>query len=192
MLSFFIAQFDYIFRFHRSALRSKFIFRAGILQSLNFSLDELLVDGSSGPETKVHHGTAYHKRLHCFVRLMCLHMQYSPIAPLFLCGKRTVFVLRRCTPADVRDFEFGFELLSNSCQFVAIHGKSGGASRTAGMHRAGRCSSEAHSPNIRVFGLVLNFGSFLFPVLFLPSRTPKGHTQAVGRMFRIAPTQSLT
>src|SRR5688572_7767030 len=33
------------------------------------------MDGSSGPETKVHRGTATKARLHCFVRLICLPLR---------------------------------------------------------------------------------------------------------------------
>src|SRR6266542_1615068 len=33
------------------------------------------MDGSSGPETKVHRGTATVASLHCFVRLMCLPLR---------------------------------------------------------------------------------------------------------------------
>jgi len=33
------------------------------------------MDGSSGPETKVHRGTATDARLHCFVRLICLPLR---------------------------------------------------------------------------------------------------------------------
>ncbi|HET8671631.1 MAG TPA: hypothetical protein VFM05_13715, partial [Candidatus Saccharimonadales bacterium] len=41
------------------------------------------MDGSSGPETKVHRGTATKARLPCFVRLICLPLR--SILPLPLC-----------------------------------------------------------------------------------------------------------
>ena len=57
------------------------------------------MDGSSGPEIKVHRGTATNVRLHCFARrgaYVSATSQYTPLAPQFLSGKRTAFVLRRC------------------------------------------------------------------------------------------------
>jgi hypothetical protein len=44
------------------------------------------MDGSSGPETKVHRGTATYVRLHCFARrgaFKSATSQYTPIAPSF-------------------------------------------------------------------------------------------------------------
>ena len=58
------------------------------------------VDGSSGPETKVHHRTAINACLHCFARrgaYVSATLPYTPFAPRFLSGKRTFFVLRWCT-----------------------------------------------------------------------------------------------
>jgi hypothetical protein len=45
-------------------------------------------------------GLRQHARLHCFARTgayVSATSQYTPIAPQFLFGKRTIFVLRRCT-----------------------------------------------------------------------------------------------
>jgi hypothetical protein len=55
------------------------------------------MDGSSGPETKVHRGTAQLCVSTALYGLSVCRLQYTPIAPQFLSGKRTVFVLRRCT-----------------------------------------------------------------------------------------------
>ena len=49
------------------------------------------MNGSIGPETKVQHGTATNARLHCFARrgaYVSANSQYTPIASLFLWGKR--------------------------------------------------------------------------------------------------------
>jgi hypothetical protein len=52
------------------------------------------MDGSSGPETKVHRGTAMVLGRHASPLLCTAYMsatsQYTPVASLFLCGKRTV------------------------------------------------------------------------------------------------------
>jgi len=69
------------------------------------------MDGSSGPETKVHRGTAteWASPLLC-TAYMSATSQYTPFAPKFLFGKRTFSFSGGAPDGSLRVFGAGSEL----------------------------------------------------------------------------------